>query len=401
MASSPNHLLLAGGGLANCLIALRLAETHPETRVTIVEAAGDVCGNHTWSFHAGDLTAAQHAFVDPLVRHRWSAQEVRFPRYRRRLDAGYRSITSDALRERIHRAGFEVRSHARVTSLGPDFIETADGERIRGTAVIDGRGPSRADGLALGYQKFFGREVRTERRHGIEHPVIMDATVSQADGYRFIYLLPFDETTLLIEDTRYSDGAELDDADLSAAIDTYADDHGWRIAATLREERGVLPILLAGDFDAFWPQRDPVARSGLRAALFHPTTGYSLPQAMGLADAIAAEWPMNGSQLAAFTRDHARSFFARTGFFRLLDRLLFRAGDPDKRYIVMQRFYGLSNALIENFYAADLRWRDKARLLIGKPPVPVFKSFTLVSERAFMERGRGEGAGATGSGERD
>lgn len=400
MPSSPNHLLLVGGGLANCLIALRMAEAHPETQVTIVEAAEDVCGNHTWSFHAGDVSEAQHAFLDPSIRYRWPAQEVRFPRYVRKLDAGYRSITSEALRERVHAAGTDVRTGVRVSALGADAVKTADGERIRGTAVIDGRGPSRADGLVLGFQKFFGREVTTEQPHGIEHPVIMDATVSQADGYRFIYLLPFDPTTLLIEDTRYSDGAELDDADLSAAIDAYAADKGWTITATLREERGVLPILLAGDFDAFWPANDPVARSGLRAALFHPTTGYSLPQAMTLADAIAAEWPMNGSQLAAFTREHARRFFNATGFFRMLDRLLFRAGESAKRYVVMQRFYGLSKSLIENFYAADLRWRDKARLVVGKPPVPFFRSFTFIDEEAFLRRekglgGRGEGLGGS------
>lgn len=386
MGTPSHHLILVGGGLANCLIALRVTALHPETRVSIVEAGPALCGNHTWSFHSGDLTPAQHEVLAPVVQHRWPAQDVRFPKYRRRLEAGYLSVTSDALRDYMHTTGVEIHTATRATGIGPDFVDTEDRGRIEGSAVVDGRGQSRAEGLVLGFQKFFGREIETARPHGIEVPVIMDAEVSQADGYRFIYLLPFSETSLLIEDTRYSDGADLDDSQLSAAIDDYARSKGWSIERTVREERGVLPILLAGDFEAFWPASDPVARAGLRAALFHPTTGYSLPQAMGLADAIAAEWPMNGAELAAFTRDHAQGFFARTGFFRMLNRLLFRAGESDKRYIVMQRFYGLSSPLIENFYAADLRWRNKARLVVGKPPVPFFRSFTFIDEKAFLKK---------------
>ena len=42
-------LILAGGGLANGLIALRLAATRPEVRVAIVEGGGQIGGNHTWS----------------------------------------------------------------------------------------------------------------------------------------------------------------------------------------------------------------------------------------------------------------------------------------------------------------------------------------------------------------
>ena len=43
----------------------------------------------------------------------------------------------------------------------------------------------------------------------------------------------------------------------------------------VREECGSLPIPLGGDIGAFW--RDDVVRLGMRAGLFHPTTGYSLP----------------------------------------------------------------------------------------------------------------------------
>lgn len=380
-------LLLAGGGLANCLVALRVAESHPDSRIVIVEAGPALGGNHTWSFHAGDLAPAQHAFLEPLVQHAWTRQQVRFPRRQRELQAGYFSITSDALRQHMaDRPGIEIHVDTPVHALKPQSVETADGRKLGAAAVLDGRGPESADGMVLGFQKFLGREVITEQPHGVEYPVIMDATVSQADGYRFIYLLPFDATTLLIEDTRYSDGAEFSDAELTTAIDDYAASHGWVIEDAIRTERGVLPILMAGDFDRFWPASDPVARAGLRAGLFHPTTGYSLPQAMALADAVAANWPMDGTALAAFTRRFTEEFWARTRFFRLLNRMLFRAGRPDQRYRVLERFYGLSEDIITNFYAAKLTLVQKARILVGKPPVPISEAIPLVREDLFMRR---------------
>jgi lycopene beta-cyclase len=51
--------------------------------------------------------------------------------------------------------------------------------------------------------------------------------------------------------------------------------------------------------------------------------------------------------------------------------MLFLAGRPEHRWRVMQRFYRLPSPLIARFYAGRLHLGDKARLLSGKPPVPV------------------------------
>src|SRR3546814_19078066 len=77
----------------------------------------------------------------------------------------------------------------------------------------------------------------------------MDASVEQRDGYRFVYLLPFDAETLFVEDTYYSDDADLDAAAVRERIAAYAAAQGWDVAATTREESGVLPVVIAGDFE--------------------------------------------------------------------------------------------------------------------------------------------------------
>ncbi len=142
------------------------------------------------------------------------------------------------------------------------------------------------------------------------------------------------------------------------------------MARVASEEEGVLPVVLGGDIDAFWEAGGAVARSGLRAALFHPTTGYSLAEATGLALAVTGA-DLEARSLLELTRGRSTALWRRSGFLRFLNRMLFRAALPEERYRVLRRFYTLSEPLIERFYANRPKLADKVRLLAGRPPVPV------------------------------
>ena len=365
-------LILVGGGLANALIALRLRALRPGIRLLMLERAAQPCGEHTWSFHATDLTPAQQQWLAPLVRYRWRAHAVRFPQRQRRLDGGYASMLSGDLAAELRATlGDALWCGADVSAITPTSVTLGDGRVLSAGAVVDGRGARPSPHVALGYQAFLGRVVRTAQPHGVDVPLIMDADVTQGQGYRFVYVLPFAEDVLLIEDTHYVDEAPSDFEALGANITAYANGHGWVIAEQLREERGVLPIALGGDFDRFWSEGGLQPRAGLAAGLFHATTGYSLPHAVRLAERIAASIQLDAAGLNALTRDEAAASWRRQGYFRLLNRMLFMAGRPVDRWRVMQRFYGLSEGLIARFYADRLTLLDKLRIVAGKPPVPV------------------------------
>jgi lycopene beta-cyclase len=70
----------------------------------------------------------------------------------------------------------------------------------------------------------------------------------------------------------------------------------------------------------------------------------------------------------------------RQAFFRLLNRMLFGAARPEERYRVLERFYRLPQSLIERFYAGRPSVLDRARVLTGRPPVPVSKAVPCLSE---------------------
>jgi len=385
--TSRADVVLVGGGLANSLIALRLKTLRPDLSVVLIERENRIGGEHTWCHFETDVSPGIGGWLRPLIVHRWAGYDVRFPAHNRSLTTQYLAITSERLHQLVTSAlGANAWLGAAVSDVSPHQVTLSDGRRITATAVIDGRGPRRSRSLVLGWQKFLGQGVRLSAPHGLTRPIVMDATVSQLDGYRFVYVLPLDATRLLIEDTRYSDGPGLDHSDLRAAIAAYAGQQGWTIAAVEREEHGVLPIALAGDIDAYWREaRAQVAEVGLRAALFQPTTGYSLPDAARLADQIAALPRITSAHVRSCVESHSKAAWRRRRYFRLLNRMLFKACEPDQRYKVLERFYRLRLPLIQRFYAARLTPWDKARVLIGKPPVPISRAIGYLAENSVTQ----------------
>jgi lycopene beta-cyclase len=375
-------VIFAGGGLSSALVAYRLRLARPELRLLIVEGGPQLGGNHTWSFHHTDLTDAQRAWIKPFMAHSWASQAVRFPNFSRKLPYGYHSVTSEALRrETAGPLAGAILIDAPIARLDEGAVHLSDGRSFRAPCVIDGRGYTPSASLVLGFQKFLGLELRCDAPHGETTPVIMDASVSQDDGYRFVYTLPLSPDRILIEDTYYADGAALDVNLLRGKIASYAAARGWRIAEELREETGVLPVVLAGDIETFWanvPAHE--APIGLRAALFHPTTGYSLPDAVRLADEIAGLPSLTTREARAFVEAWSKRLWRERGFYRMLNRLLFLAAKPKQRYEVLQRFYRLPDALIARFYAAASTSTDKARILIGKPPISIRRALASLPE---------------------
>lgn len=370
-AHSPD-IVIAGAGLSASLAALRLA---PAARVLLVDGKPDPLAGHTWSFHDGDLDAGQRAWLAPAIRRTWEGQDVRFPGYARGLRSGYASLDADSLGAALRRLPNVAVLQARVTAMDAQGVTLSDGRRVEGRVAIDARGFKPHPAIEVRFQKFLGQELRLGAPHGLTRPVIMDATVPQRDGYRFFYLLPFDDTRLLVEDTSYSDAAHLSADRQRADIAEYAAAQGWQIAEVVREESGVLPITLRLDAEAFWKSMPPgIPAIGLRALRFHPLTGYSLPHAVRSADLIARHWQQGPRALAKALRRDSLAEARAQGFYRLLSRMLFEAAAPDERRRVMERFYRLPEPLIERLYAGRSTLADKARILTGRPPVPVAKA---------------------------
>ena len=195
----------------------RPAARRPRARIPLVERDSRLGGNHTWSFHEGDV-APEATWPGSIRSSSTAGLPMTSPsrKRRRRLEIGYSSLTSARL-------DFVVRD-ALVSALGSELClgpaggghrkrsrGPGDGRVIEGTLVVDARGPEAVPDLSgRGYQKFLGLEVRLREATTVTRPLIMDATVAQLDGFRFVYSLPLAADRMLIEDTYYSDSPALD-----------------------------------------------------------------------------------------------------------------------------------------------------------------------------------------------
>jgi lycopene beta-cyclase len=205
----------------------------------------------------------------------------------------------------------------------------------------------------------------------------MDASVEQQGGYRFVYVLPFDGHRLLIEDTHYVDSAAWTPDRLRANIAAYAEQRaaGASRPCCARNRAGCRSCWQATSTASgrTWPAspawacaqgcstRPPAIRCRMRCA-----------------------WPSASPPCATSTRprlfaairDEAAQEWRRQRFFRLLNRMLFLAGSPDRRWRVMQRFYRLPASLIARFLRrAAQPGRQGAHSFSGKPPVPLKEAF--------------------------
>lgn len=369
---------IVGGGLAGGLTALALHRTAPELSLGLFEAGEAFGGNHRWSWFEGDLDARGTALLDGFTKKEWfGGNEVRFPAHTRHLASDYRSLDSRdfdaALRRDLPQEA--IRTGSRVKGIDEAGITLENGERIAAKVVIDCREAGPSEHLTGGWQVFLGQHLRTSSPHGIERPVIMDATVEQPGAYRFIYLLPLGPDEIFVEDTYYADSPAIDAPLLRDRIAAYVRDKGWQ-AELVHEETGVLPVITGGDFAAYRASLETpgVALAGARGGFVHPLTSYTMPLAVENALAIADAAASDLSGLPAFVEARAHEHWGRTAYYRMLGKMLFQAAIPEERYRVFERFYRLPEPLIERFYAARSSRLDKMRILTGKPPVPVTRA---------------------------
>ncbi len=369
-----HDVVLVGGGLQNGLIALALAARHPALRVALVERGHALGGNHTWCFHADDVSPAMAEIVAPMVDQRWDGYQVHFPERARTLASPYAAVTSASLARAVGaacaaRPGFAIHLGATATAVEPSRVRLADGRTLTAPLVIDARGPTGYPAAApCGFQKFVGLELRLGQPHGWQRPVLMDARVPQTDGFRFFYVLPFAPDRVLIEDTYFSDSPSLDRDAIAAAVLAYAAAAGLVVTQVIREEAGVLPLpldpppgpALTADGDG------RLLAAGYQGGWFHPVTGYSFPIAARLADHLSGtdDATRFGPAWQALTDAHD----TQVRFALRLNRMLFRWFAPDRRYHVLDRFYRLPAETIRRFYALTTTRGDRARILFGRPP---------------------------------
>ena len=218
-----------------------------------------------------------------------------------------------------------------------------------------------------GFQKFYGLELELEDSSNLPKiPVLMDATIEQIDGFRFLYILPVSQQRLFIEDTRYSQNSDLNEEEYQREILNWVQKSSWTVKSISHVEKGVLPIPLIKKKESA-----DYRKVGLAGNRFHLITGYSL-------GAIT-------QQLDEMLNNEKKSqrFKIQTSIFIILNRLMFWGVDSQDRIKIFKFFYKLPKDTIERFYAGQLKLRDLRAFFSTSPPVSITKAIRIIFQSLF------------------
>jgi lycopene beta-cyclase len=365
--------VIAGGGLSGLSLAAHLAtQGWGDRSVLVVDDPRTRPSAVSWGFWS-----AKPALLDKAISRSYgqvrihgggTSQILPIGRYRyhvvRRPDL--QSVVRDLL---ASRPGYEIR-HGRVDQISADDDEavvTVDGETVGSGWVFDSVTPAaqkRADArLAFtGWELCYSHPVFDPAT-----PVLFDFRVQQANGSRFVYVLPSDPFRALVEVTEFvprmahPPGA----AERSAALSRYlADAVPGRDYQVLRKESSVLALRT----HTVRRRAGRIIAIGAAAGLIKASTGYAFGRIQRNSAAIAASLVQHGHPYA--TPAPARRY-------RLLDAILLDvlARDPAQLELAFVRLFSANPAdRVLRFLDEESRPWDDLRLIASMPPMPYLRA---------------------------
>lgn len=370
-------VIFAGLGFANAILAYRLRQVRPDLKMIILEKKEKTGGDYTWSFFSSDIDVHQMEWVRPLIKHQWDMHELIFPEYERLINGVYNSIPSESLFDSLEKSGIEILTGKKISKLSPEDVITDNGERFSADCVFDGRGPRENMKFSAGYQKFVGIDVDLAEPHGMDHPIIMDVRLDQEDGFRFMYVLPWSDTSLMLEDTHYSNTPDYDVQYYKKKMVEYAGSKGWKVKEITRIEHGALLIPMESDPDAEDDIQKGIPVIGIRGEIYNPITSYATPGCIKLADLISNHPVIESAAIAKFIKEKKPCIIKNRKISYMLNKMIFKVAAPETRYKIFEHFYTKNDNLVKRFYSSSSILRDYLNLCIGVPPVPMHRIYRI------------------------
>jgi lycopene beta-cyclase len=296
-----------GMGCANSLILMELHSKGllANKRIVVYEPAQKIANDRTFCFWLSpdELKASG---LDKLVSHSWPAVKVNELEAQTLADKNYYYLRSDILYAYIKDLLMQYQCVWKDESLEgyPEKL---------GQLIFDSRPPLflpiKKYEVALS-QSFYGWLVQTDRAiFDASAFTMMDFNIPQNGQTQFLYVLPFDENTALIEPTRFGKDPITED-EASVLIEHFLSDQQTTFRI-LEKEKGCIPMSSV-------TLSEPVGlanwiRTGAGSGQLKPSTGYSFVRSLTDAQQIVASIQ---KQSKIITR---RKSAARFAFY---DRLL-------------------------------------------------------------------------------
>ncbi|MGA9582249.1 MAG: lycopene cyclase family protein [Allosphingosinicella sp.] len=351
-------LLIAGGGVAGCFAALAMARLRPETAMVLVGEEARLGGGSALLVLDPGLSAEERGLLAPVISKSWDSCYVALPSRSRKLRLASHLVTTEAIHQVVADAlPDRCARNAKVVAIRDDSLLLPGGETLAGTGAVDARGWAQQTTLEIAWRHRTARMCRFADPHRVDLPVLADLTL-ETGGCGHFSCIPIDEHSLRIERIDYSRSPE-GGADGADRIAEYVARRGWHDGEPRKAESSSRPIVLGGDFAAYWRIGGArVAKLGARGGFAHPFTGSALPDALRTSLTLTRQKDLSGAALHDLFEAEAAALWKRREFHRSVNRLLLDQGAP-----ALSALYDLDSALLERFFAEELRLFDRRKIL--------------------------------------
>ncbi|MBD2699411.1 lycopene cyclase [Spirosoma sp. BT702] len=205
-----------------------------------------------------------------------------------------------------------------------------------------------------------------------EKPQIMDFRIEQHGDCRFVYVLPFDEKTALVEFTLFNEKllekSEYDDQ-LRQYIDRFLDTGTYQIADT---EYGVIPM--SDELTQEYPS-EHIVRIGTSGGYTKASTGYTFQRTQRYLSAIVKNLVETGKPI------RPESWFRRR--FKVYDSVFLNVLENNRHPAddIFTRVYTGNPRRVFTFLDEDTHVLDELRLFATMPFWPFLTAFFAVIRR--------------------
>ena len=337
-------ITILGGGCAGLALARALSNINYRGRVTILDSRRDYANDKTWCFWAKPNNLWSQIAPYYWQKCFFSANNHNnvVQKYRKYQ---YCCLPSDIYYQHclnlIDKPNIKLLTNVEVQEIQPgknaqpfpSYIETSQG-LIGADIVVDTR--TQSIGNALLYQSFFGQEVELVEPIGSCDTVrLMCNMKADHQSISFYYLLPLNESRVLIEPTIFSRKV-LPPTQLKYVFEEICHIENINVKKILRQESAVLPM-----GSEYQRQKTGVIQGGIAGGALRSSSGYGFLRIQSWAEQCAYSIANNPNA----------NYYSRKLFQEKMDRLFLRVIRNNPR-LGLYNFMQLSTHLNPDIFAS-------------------------------------------------
>jgi lycopene beta-cyclase len=357
-------------------------------KILIVDPNKDSTSNKNfcfWTEENGELTEK----LEPFIEHTWHKIQLNNGKEEFLNPTSYNHIPNSIVIEKaneILEKYFAQVLVETVTETGTDNIgnfATIKGERIYGEFIFDSRTPllqkTEWNQTTL-FQSFIGWIVEFPNDNlDVQSFRMMDFNIEQSNYTQFVYVLPFSNSTALIEVTRF--GKEIITAcEAESILKEYIQNQFGSFKKT-GTEQGCIPMTNASLGNA---ESKTIINLGARNYCLKPSTGYAFKNMSSQAVEIA-ERIQTGQKTILTNRSHEEATKGRFAFYDALLLIILNLWPNYGKVIFTQLFSKVETKLILKFLDEKTTILEDIKIF-SRLPIGIFlKSLSVhfIKSKAF------------------